>query len=128
MKTNLLSTALIIALVAAAGCNGIKKNNEQKAGSGNTQEVVYEAHLQPLNSKVTGMETTGEARFVIADDTMMVTIDVKDAPPNMQHWQHFHGFKNDSMAVCPPPSADKNGDGIIDVVETVPFSGTTMVP
>ena len=26
------------------------------------------------------------------------------------------------------PAADKNGDGIIDLIETEPMSGTTMVP
>jgi hypothetical protein len=129
MSTKYISIALVAVLAAMAGCNGVKKNNGQKTTAQNNQQVVvYEAHLQPLNSKVTGMSTTGEARFVIADDTMTVTIDVKDAPPNMQHWQHFHGFKNDSMAVSPPSSADRNGDGIIDVAETEPYSGTTMVP
>lgn len=125
MKAKNILLTLVIAAVVAVSCNNSKK---EQTGSQNNQQVVYEARLQPMNTKVTGMQTTGTARFVIANDTMTVTIDVKNAPPGIQHWQHFHGFANDSMAVVPPDSADKNHDGIIDVVETVPYSGTTMVP
>ncbi len=32
------------------------------------------------------------------------------------------------MRPAPPQSADKNHDGIIDLIETEPASGTTMVP
>lgn len=114
----------------AAGCNSSSNKNsgENTATATTSQQEVYEAQLTPLNSVVTGRQTTGEARFVISGDTMTVTIDVKDAPPNMEHWQHFHGFANDSMAMPATIKDDKNGDGIIDVVETGAASGTTMVP
>ncbi len=112
---------MAIGLIAAAGCS----SNETKEAS---QDLVYEAQLQSLNSSVTGLETSGEARFVIANDSMTVTIDVKNAPPGIEHWQHFHGFANDSTAVVASAAEDANGDGIIDVVETGPVSGTTMVP
>jgi hypothetical protein len=49
-------------------------------------------------------------------------------PKDIEHWQHFHGFTNGREAACPMQSADANGDGIIDVVETEAASGTTMVP
>lgn len=113
---------MAIALVAgvASGCN----NSNTKEN----QEVVYEAQLLPLNVNVTGLETNGTARFVIANDTMTVTIDVKNAPPGIEHWQHFHGFPNDSTAVVATAAQDENGDGIIDVTETGSVSGTTMVP
>lgn len=118
---NYFIMAAAVGMVAAIG---IGCNNNTKG----SQKEVYEAKLQALNSKVTGMETSGEARFVIADDTMTVTIDVKNAPPGMQHWQHFHGFANDSAAICATAADDKNGDGVVDVVETESASGTTMVP
>lgn len=111
---------LLLATAAwSAGC--------QSQGN-KTDKTVYVAHLSALNSNVTGSNTTGEARFVVENDTMTVTIDVKGATPNTEHWQHFHGFPNGDAAGCPTDAADANGDGIIDVVETEPVSGTTMVP
>ena len=51
------------------------------------------------------------------------------APPNMEHLQHFHGFaKGDRTSRCPTARDDKNRDGIIDIIETEPVAGTTMVP
>ncbi|MGP1667791.1 MAG: hypothetical protein ACTS5I_18215, partial [Rhodanobacter sp.] len=32
------------------------------------------------------------------------------------------------QATCPSAAADVNGDGIIDLIETEPMAGTTMVP
>ncbi len=89
---------------------------------------TYVAELHPMNSKVTGAQTTGEARFTIAGDTLTISINVQGAPPDIEHWQHFHGFKDNRNATCPTPSADTNHDGIIDLIETGPMSGTTMVP
>lgn len=90
--------------------------------------AVYIAHLAPMNAAVAGSQTTGEARFEIRGRDLIIDIKVKNAPPNITHWQHFHGFKDGRAATCPSPSADKNGDGIVDLIETEPASGTTMVP
>jgi hypothetical protein len=49
-------------------------------------------------------------------------------PPNIEHWQHFHGFADGHAAACPTAAADLNGDGYIDIHETEPAAGTTMVP
>lgn len=90
--------------------------------------TVYVAHLKSMNDKVTGHDANGEARFTIAGDKLTISIDMKGVPPNMEHWQHFHGFKDNTDAVCPTAAADANGDGIIDLIETGPAAGTTMVP
>lgn len=128
MKKHYL-TGLLAILAVAIGCNSSDSANDQSQTTATTsQEEVYEAQLQPLNAVVTGQMTAGEARFVISGDTMSVTIDVKNAPAGIEHWQHFHGFANDSVATCATNAEDKNGDGIIDVTETGPVSGTTMVP
>ncbi|MGH8396758.1 MAG: hypothetical protein ACRETA_00745 [Gammaproteobacteria bacterium] len=81
-----------------------------------------------MNSNVTGHKATGEARFTISGDTLTIRIKMHGVPPNVEHWQHFHGFKNDAAATCPTAAADVNHDGIIDLIETEPTSGTTMVP
>jgi hypothetical protein len=89
---------------------------------------VYIAELHPLNTKVTELETTGEARFSVSGDALTITIKAQKLPPDIEHLQHFHGFKDNRDASCPTEAADKNGDGIIDLIETEPTSGTTMVP
>jgi hypothetical protein len=81
-----------------------------------------------MNTKVTGVETTGEARFSIAGDTLTISVNAQKLPPDMMHLQHFHGFKDNRDAACPTEAADANHDGIIDLIETEPTSGTTMVP
>ena len=93
-----------------------------------SQPTVYAAQLHPMNTKVTGLETTGEARFSIDGDTLTITISAQKLPPDIVHWQHFHGFKDNSDAACPTEAADVNHDGIIDLIETEPAAGTTMVP
>jgi len=102
------------------------------AAQGSTPErdskTVYVAHLHPINAKVTGLKTTGEARFTVKGDSLTISVKVKDAAPGLVHWQHFHGFKDNRDAACAAPSADKNRDGIVDLIETEPASGTTMVP
>jgi len=130
MQINYLAIAVGIVALATVGCNSSQNKEGQQAQTSpeSSSEEVFEAQLQPLNAVVTGQMTTGEARFVISGDTMTVTIDVKNAPKGIQHWQHFHGFASDSVATCATNAEDKNGDGIIDVVETGPVSGTTMVP
>lgn len=106
-----------------AGSGGIPMAHAQNA------DVVYKATLTPLNSAVAGSDASGEATFTISGDMLTIRIAVKGAPPDTEHWQHFHGFvKGDQTATCPTASADVNGDGVIDLIETEPKAGTTMVP
>lgn len=100
----------------------------QAASTAHSSDTVYVAHLQPVNTSITGGKTTGEARFEIKGDSLIISVKVEGAPPGIIHWQHFHGFKDDHAANCPAQSADANGDGIIDLIETEPAAGTTMVP
>jgi hypothetical protein len=100
----------------------------QEASPEHHSKAVYVAQLQPMNAKVTGHRTTGEARFTVKGDSLTVSVKVKGAAPGITHWQHFHGFKDNRDATCAPQAADKNRDGIVDLIETEPASGTTMVP
>lgn len=141
-KISLSIMVFAILAMTAVSCNSSKKSDGKETNSENKQETVlgnekesgavgktiYEADLQPVNSNLTGLKTVGKARFVMDGETLKVTIDVKNASPGIEHWQHFHGFKNDKIAECSTDAADKNGDGIIDIVETESVSGTTMVP
>jgi hypothetical protein len=123
MTNRLLCAAAIMSLactsVALAGT---------PATTDDSQSTVYVAKLHPVNTKITGLETAGEARFSIDGDTLTITVSAQKLPPDIVHWQHFHGFKDNREAACPTEAADVNHDGIIDLIETEPAAGTTMVP
>ena len=112
-------------LVAVAGTAGLPAEAGAQSDQSN---AVYVAHLSALNTTVTGLKTVGEAKFTFKGDSLTIAVNASGLPKDIEHWQHFHGFTDGRQAACPTPSADANGDGIIDVVETGAAAGTTMVP
>ena len=118
----------VLALAIVSGCALATLADAQAPDATDKSMAIYVASLHPMNTKVTGRETTGEARFAIMGNTLMISVNVHGAPADTEHWQHFHGFKDNRDAVCPTEAADANHDGIIDLIETEPASGTTMVP
>lgn len=120
--------SLILLSLVAFSCTNSNKSSDQESQTQEPLTQIYEAQIQSLNSNVTNLQTSGKARFVIDGNKMHITIDIKNAPPAIEHWQHFHGFTDEGIATCASESEDVNGDGIIDVVETETVSGTTMVP
>jgi hypothetical protein len=123
MTIRILCATAMISLV----CSPVAMAGTSLA-TNDSQSTVYIANLHPVNTKVTGLETAGEARFSIDGDTLTIAISAQKLPPDIVHWQHFHGFKDNSNASCPTDAADVNHDGIIDLIETEPAAGTTMVP
>jgi hypothetical protein len=91
-------------------------------------DAIYVAQLQAVNVKASGQPAAGEMQFTLHGDRLTITVHVEGVPPNIEHWQHFHGFSNGQQANCPAAAADVNGDRFIDIKETEPASGTTMVP
>ncbi|MFC6182028.1 hypothetical protein [Lactiplantibacillus daowaiensis] len=89
---------------------------------------IYQAKIVPLNEQAIGTAAHGQAVFVINDDQLIVTIEMFDTPANTQHWEHFHGFPNGQVANIATMAQDGNHDGFVDLPETEPVSGTTMVP
>jgi hypothetical protein len=115
-------------LILGASACAIAVPAVAETADANTSGTLYVAHLHPLNTKATGVETSGEARFPISGDTLTIRINAQGLPPGITHLQHFHGFKDGRAASCATQAADTNGDGIVDLIETEPASGTTMVP
>lgn len=109
-----LLAACVIAVPAMASAQGTKTS--------------YVAHLVSMNSKASGGHAAGEATFTVTGDSLRITVRMHDVPAGMAHLQHFHGFTDGHQSVCPSKAADKNGDGVIDLKETEPFVGITMVP
>lgn len=115
-KFLMLATA-VGALALVAGC--------ASTAPGTTR---YVAQLQPMNTAVTGGATSGQASFTERNGELVMDVQVKGAPAGIEHWQHFHGFKDGQPATCPTAASDANHDGIVDLIETGASSGTTMVP
>lgn len=88
----------------------------------------YEAKIEPLNGNKIGTSATGVATFTIDDDQLDVEITMEGTSPNTEHWMHFHGFPDGKDAEPATEAQDTNGDGYVDLPETEPVSGTTMVP
>lgn len=123
------SKPLVIGLAAAlAGVFAVGNVALAAPSQNDHASATYVAHLAPLNTSVTGSETTGTASFAIKGDNLVISVKVKGAPADTVHWQHFHGFLDGHAASCATQDADTNGDGIVDISETESASGTTMVP
>lgn len=103
---------------------GIGVQQSQAAQNSET----YIAKITPLNSKAAGHETRGILRIKETGDTLLITLNARGLPPGMMHMVHLHGFQNGTNAVCPTTGADVNQDGVIDLNETEPMSGVTMIP
>lgn len=118
-----IGLAITQAVLAAAGSAGLPA-----AAGAQESTAVYVAHLSALNTRLTGRAAAGEAEFTIKGDSLTIDVDASGLPQDLTHWQHFHGFPDGRQSTCPVASADANGDGIIDVTETGPMAGATMVP
>lgn len=108
---------------------------QQQAGEENDQEAqaetaaqTYRAELTPLNENVTEMQTSGTATLTIEGDSLTISVEVQNAPPSIMHLQHFHGFIGDTTATCASMEQDTTNDSIVDLLETYPVSGITLVP
>lgn len=139
---SLVSLMAIGALVAACSshtdtpntrgdeANGANGNNNNGNGAAATNR--WTADLKSLNAMTledgegeAGMSiraATGTATFTLRDGTLTAEVSARGLAPSMLHLQHIHSANR-----CPPPEADTNGDGFIDVVEGLPFYGGIMV-
>jgi len=89
---------------------------------------VYRASLVPMNTGAAHSEVRGEVRITVSDADATFELHARGLSPSMMHMAHVHGFDDDRNATCPGVQADVNGDGIVDLLETEPTSGVTMIP
>jgi hypothetical protein len=115
MTTFPLRAALLAALLPAAAA---AQQGEVTAVSGD---------VTPLNAFGEGV--TGTTSLALQGDDLVITLNVEDAAPGM-HLAHVHGFAEQSPddATCPDQSADANGDGYVDLIETRAAAGVTLIP
>lgn len=76
----------------------------------------YQVELGALNDS----GVTGTGMVTMAGDQATVTIEASGLLAGSPHAQHFHIGAD---GVCPPASADTDGDGIVSTAEGQPFYG-----
>lgn len=97
-------------------------NVESKRNSESAKQV-YLAKLMPLNDS----GVRGQAILFLEGNELTVRVIATGLEPNMPHPQHIHGFEDKRNSVCPPESADTDGDGLISLVEGAPFYGPVLL-
>ncbi|MGY2128508.1 hypothetical protein [Blastococcus sp. SYSU DS0617] len=77
----------------------------------------YQTSLGALNDS--GVSGTG--MVTLNGDQATVTVEANGVVAGAPHAQHFH---IGAQGVCPPASADSDGDGIINTADGIPFYGS----
>lgn len=94
-------------------------------GSG---EQIFVALLRPMNVNANGGPVRGVAVVKIDGDTVDVITVARGLTPGIEHMQHIHGFPSGAFAACPSSTNDKDGNGVVDVVEGAAAYGDILVP
>src|ERR1700733_4038748 len=97
MKTLVIGTLAAATALAAA----LYSPTVTAAPSTATTDALYVAELHPINVKASGLEAGGEMRFAVHGDRLTIKVSVHGVPPNIEHWQHFHGFADGHAAGGP---------------------------
>lgn len=111
-------------VLAVLGAVGLGLVGTAQAGGGGG----YVADLEPLNGDKLGTSAKGKARLKVEDGQLVIRVKARGLAPGTMHLQHYHGFPDGKDATCPTAKDDTNGDGYIDLIETEPVAGTTLVP
>lgn len=106
--TALAIPAALLPATAATASPGDK-------GDGGTGTQVYRSMLMELNDS----GATGKAVLRLDGNQLTIRIKARGLVPNQVHAQHIHG---EGSSECPPVSAE-GADGLLSVLEGVPFYG-----
>ncbi len=127
---NDLSFAIIFLFIFNVACGPSRQKETGEAEMEvDDSPMVYSAELSSLNQNLTDEPVTGSLTITVQGDSATIDLDVSSLAPDMMHLAHLHGHEDGSEAACPAaPEADKNGDDIVDLIETRDYSGITMIP
>lgn len=120
----LLATGLALCTIAFVG----RRTTIPAVIHDGTSDAVYTAELHAINTKATKTSAAGNVRFTIHGDSLTIRVRMHNVPAGIEHWQHFHGFPDARQSTCPTSAADTTHEGLVDILETEPAAGTTMVP
>jgi hypothetical protein len=86
--------------------------------------INYSFTLSPQN----GSGVSGSGTMVLDGTTLTVSMNASGLTPGQLHPSHMHGLIGAAApsTTLPPPSADTNADGFIEVPEAAPFTGPPL--
>lgn len=116
MKTKLFVSLFVVAATCMVALG--------LASTAMAASMTYRATLEPLNNSgasgsVTVVLNGNQAKITEEVSGLAAEFDGKPYP----HVQHIHG---EAQGISPPPSADKNGDGVVNTAEGLPFYGKIL--
>lgn len=96
----------------------------QRAMQSMNLKKEYRASLGALNNS--GVH--GTATLMLEGNMLTVTVEAMGLEAGKPHPQHIHGFtENNRNSTCPTSAFDTNGDGLIDLGESVPAYGPILL-
>ncbi len=121
-----LSVSLVVGLgIAALGAGPATAAGSDSAPdrvSKSQGAEVYQVDLNELN----GSGVDGKIVLILKGDTLKVKIQARGLVPNALHPQHIHGLEGSTNATCPPPAA-AGADGVLTLVDGLPFYGPVLL-
>jgi hypothetical protein len=121
-----LVIALSATLLASCGKDGGGGGSSDPSRNSEIQaqqaEGSYRAILRPFNNSLSGFLPSGAAEFKITGDTVGIKTYLDD-DAKVIHMQNVH-----TGSRCPKLSDDTNGDGLIDINESMAVTGPVLLP
>lgn len=97
---------------------------DSKAMQSMNLKKEYRASLGALNNS----GAHGMAHLVLDGNRLTVSLEAMGLEAGKPHPQHIHGFmENNRNSTCPTSALDTNGDGLIDLGESVPAYGPVIL-
>jgi len=97
----------------------------QQSQSG--QARTFTGQITPLNARFQKGQPSGQAQIIVDGQNVTFVVDARGLPADTPVAAHLHGAPGIS-ALPPSMAADKNRDGAIDKIESMPYSGTDVIP
>lgn len=96
----------------------------KRSGQSLNLKKEYRASLGALNNS--GVH--GTATLMLEGNLLTVTVEAMGLEAGKPHPQHVHGFTDNTRnSTCPTSSFDTNGDGLIDLGESIPAYGPILL-
>ncbi|GAA5166129.1 hypothetical protein [Ornithinimicrobium tianjinense] len=122
MRTRIIASTAALAALATLGAAGSASAQHDANPSSKVESYTYT--LNPVQaSTVPGSQAWGTTRITaLPNHKVQVQVEAWGVAPGVPHAMHLHGFTEAPDLGCPGSDAD-GGDGLVDVLDGVPFYG-----